>query len=53
MREKLRANNGCFRCQQFNADHIAANCPRFSSSASSVSSASQPRGRSPSPHPKN
>jgi hypothetical protein len=27
MREELRRNNGCFRCQKPNAGHIARNCP--------------------------
>jgi hypothetical protein len=58
-RAYLRANHGCFRCRQINADHVARECPRLSSNAS----ASQParsgpavaasRSSSPSPRPKN
>jgi len=35
-REKLRRNNGCFRCQQYNAGHIARDCPGLKISSARV-----------------
>ena len=31
MRDKLMANNGCFRCRKYNAGHLARDCPGPSS----------------------
>jgi hypothetical protein len=47
LREKLRKNNGCFRCQRMNAGHVATECPGLPFSATT------PAARSRSPSQKN
>ncbi len=46
-RQKLIANNGCFRCRKFNAGHQARDCPGLSSVSVSTASASTSARQSP------
>ena len=42
LRDKLKKNNGCFRCQRMNAGHLASECPGLPFSETTPAARSRP-----------